>query len=48
MERTRRMCIRLAPEEERLLKDEAWSRRMSLSEWVRQTMLAEAKKKRKR
>ena len=44
MERSKRICVRLAPSEEKLLKDAAWERRLSLSEWVRQVMLAEAKK----
>ena len=44
MERTQRLCVRLSPEEEKILKDSAWARRLSMSEWVRRVMLAEARK----
>jgi uncharacterized protein (DUF1778 family) len=45
VQRSKRLCVRLSPEEEKLLKDAAWERRVSLSEWVRQVMLREAKRK---
>jgi uncharacterized protein (DUF1778 family) len=44
MERKKRVCVRVSPDEEAMLKDAAWRQRLSLSEWVRQTMLREAQK----
>jgi uncharacterized protein (DUF1778 family) len=45
MQRTKPICVRLSPEEKQILKDAAWERKLSLSEWIRQTMLKEARKK---
>jgi uncharacterized protein (DUF1778 family) len=35
VERTKRLCVRVAPEEEELWKEAAWLERQSLSDWLR-------------
>lgn len=44
MEREKRVCVRVSEEEMAILKEAAWARRLTLSDWVRQTMLREARK----
>jgi uncharacterized protein (DUF1778 family) len=44
VQRDRRICVRVSPEEETILKDAAWQRRMTLAEFLRRTMLREAAK----
>jgi uncharacterized protein (DUF1778 family) len=44
MEREKRVCVRLSAEEEAILKEAAWRRRLTLSEWMRQVMLREARR----
>jgi uncharacterized protein (DUF1778 family) len=45
LQRTRRLCVRVSPEEEAILKEAAWRHRLTLAEWLRRTMLREAAKK---
>lgn len=44
MEREKRVCIRVSEEEMAIMKEAAWRKRMTMSDWVRQVMLREAQK----